>query len=116
MSCALSHELQLCTALRYFVCGSFQIVVGDTFNISKPTVSRCVSNVCIALASLNPQFITFPEGNVAQHVKQDFVLMLLVFQMLLELQTVQIFLYFPQEKNMLKNLEIGKVFIQLILK
>lgn len=60
-SCALSLELQLCTALRYFVCGSFQIVVGDTFNISQPTVSKCVSNVCIALASLKPQFIKFPK-------------------------------------------------------
>jgi hypothetical protein len=43
-----------------------------TFNISQPTVSKCVSNVCIALASLKPQFITFPEINVAQCVKQDF--------------------------------------------
>lgn len=60
-SCALSLELQLCTAWRYFVCGSFQIVVGDTFNISQPTVSKCVSNVCIALASLKPQFIKFPK-------------------------------------------------------
>jgi hypothetical protein len=41
--------------------------------------------MCIALASLKPQFIKFPEGNVAQRVKEDFVLMLLVFQMLLEL-------------------------------
>ncbi|XP_069134276.1 putative nuclease HARBI1 [Argopecten irradians] len=69
---ALTAKIQLLVALRFFASGSFYRVVGDTFGVSVATVSRCVSNVSIALCRIAHRFITVPVGNAASETKRGF--------------------------------------------
>lgn len=57
----LSKLNQILITLRYFATGSFQINIGDHFNVSQPTVSRIVANVTRNIAALRPQFIRMPH-------------------------------------------------------
>ena len=62
---ALIPELQLSIALRFYACGSFQIVIGDLLRVSKvATVSRVIKRVSSAIAMLRPQFIKFQVKNL----------------------------------------------------
>jgi hypothetical protein len=51
---------QLLVTLRFYATGTFQLVVGDTFQIDKSTVCRTVHRVTKAIASLHDKFIQFP--------------------------------------------------------
>lgn len=59
---SLSAMNQLLIALRYYACGSFQIVIGDSFGITKATVSRIVHKVSDAIARLRNVFIKMPRS------------------------------------------------------
>ena len=63
---------QILIALRYFASGSDYIVVGDTFNISKPSVCRCVWDVAIALARLTNRVIKLPNEETMLEYKRMF--------------------------------------------
>jgi len=52
---------QLLVALRFYATGSFQLVVGDTFAISKSTVCHTVHRVTDAIASLRDRYVKFPS-------------------------------------------------------
>jgi hypothetical protein len=41
--------IKVLISLRFFASGSFQIIIADTFNVDKYTVSRPVHSVCNAL-------------------------------------------------------------------
>ena len=56
----ISPELKLLVCLRYYATASFQQLLGDTMQISQPTVSRIVFRVSCLLASLLPDFIKMP--------------------------------------------------------
>jgi len=51
---------QLLIALRYYATGTFQLVVEDTFAVSKPTVCRAVHRVFAAIAGLCTKYVKFP--------------------------------------------------------
>lgn len=57
--CAMN---QLLIALRFYACGSFQIVIGDHFGVTKATVSRIVHKVSDAVARLSRVFIKMPRS------------------------------------------------------
>jgi len=57
----LSPLNQLLVTLRFYATGTFQLVIGDTFSISKATVCRIVHRVTRAIASLRPKYVRFPE-------------------------------------------------------
>ncbi|XP_064463409.1 putative nuclease HARBI1 [Ornithodoros turicata] len=57
---------QFLTCLRFFASGTFQIVVGDTADMSKSTVCRIIKRVSHALASLSPMHIKFPTTEEEQ--------------------------------------------------
>lgn len=64
---------QLLVALRFYATGSFQLVVGDTFNISKSTVCKTVHRVTAAIASLREKYVKFPETvDEQRHTMQAF--------------------------------------------
>ena len=46
---ALSVETQLLIALRFFACGSFQQVVGNSVGVDKSTLCRVIPKFCRAL-------------------------------------------------------------------
>ena len=69
-SCALSPELQLCIALRFYASGSFLEVIGDTANVHKSTVSRVVNSVTSVLCRRLDKFVCFPDN--LQQLKADF--------------------------------------------
>ena len=48
-SCALSSLQQIFIALRFLSSGTFYIIDGDVVNVSKATVSRCITSVTEAL-------------------------------------------------------------------
>ena len=52
---------QLLVALIFYATGSFQLVVGDTFAISKSTVCHTVHRVTDAIASLRDRYVKFPS-------------------------------------------------------
>ena len=52
---------QLLIALRFFATGSFQLVVGDTFAISKTTVCHTVHRVTAAIATLRDKYVKLPS-------------------------------------------------------
>ncbi|XP_064485838.1 putative nuclease HARBI1 [Ornithodoros turicata] len=52
---------QLLICLRFYASGTFQIVIGDTSDISKSTVCRIIKRVSHVLASLSPLYMKFPS-------------------------------------------------------
>ncbi|XP_071161090.1 putative nuclease HARBI1 [Mytilus edulis] len=69
---ALSAEMQVHVALRFFASGSFMQIIGDTVGIDKSTVSRCVNKVSKALASKSDQYIKWPSEQRKRDIKQGF--------------------------------------------
>ena len=69
---ALSLTLQILVALRFFVSGSFLQVIGDTFGLTKSSVSRVVRDVSLTLAQKQNEFILWPSPAKLQEVKQGF--------------------------------------------
>ncbi|CAI6369369.1 unnamed protein product [Macrosiphum euphorbiae] len=59
----ISPSLQFLIALRYLARGQVQDDNGDLHGVSQPTVSRCSSQICRALASLKNNYIKFPLTN-----------------------------------------------------
>lgn len=55
-------------ALRFYATGTFQLVVGDTFAVSKATVCRVVHKVTEAIAGLRTKYVNFPA---TQQQRQD---------------------------------------------
>lgn len=51
---------QLLMALRFYATGSFQLVIGDVFNVHKSTICRVVRRVTAAIARLRPNYVRFP--------------------------------------------------------
>jgi len=58
---------QLLVALRFYATGSFQLVVGDTFAVSKSTVCQTVHRVTEAIASLHDRYVQMPTTAEQQH-------------------------------------------------
>lgn len=69
---ALSPTLQILVALRFFASGSFLQVIGDTVGLPKSSVSRAVSDVSLALAKKQGEFISWPSPLEIQEVKRGF--------------------------------------------
>ena len=57
---SLPPLLEVTIALRFYACGAFQQVVGDTLRVSKSTVCRVVGRVTKLLARHRRQFVVFP--------------------------------------------------------
>jgi hypothetical protein len=68
----LSPIIQLMMCLRVLGSGVFQIIDGDLFNVTQPTVSRVVRDVTTALASLAPSCIRMPTREESIRVKNGF--------------------------------------------
>lgn len=65
-------HLQVLITLRYMATGSFQLIISDCHDVSQPTVSRCVSRVSRAIASMRPEVIKMPTHDESLNVMQDF--------------------------------------------
>ena len=63
---AIPGMLQIFIALRYYACGSFQNVIGDSIGVHKSTVSRIVCRVTQKLCRVKDQFMEFPVTRQAQ--------------------------------------------------
>lgn len=57
----ISKLNQILICLRFYATGSFQINIGDHFNVSQSTVSRIVRKVTRDIVRLRPNFIKMPE-------------------------------------------------------
>nr|XP_034177275.1 putative nuclease HARBI1 [Osmia lignaria] len=53
--------MQLLICLRYYATASFQLILGDTMNVSQPTVFRIVFRVSSLISSLMTDYIKFPR-------------------------------------------------------
>ena len=58
---SLSPALQLAVGLRFYACGSFQQVVGDTVKVHKTTVCRSISRVTDAIVKRKSMFLSWPS-------------------------------------------------------
>ena len=58
---ALTPNMKVLMALRFYASGSFQGVIADTFGLSQPSVSRAISDVPTALVKRAGNYITFPK-------------------------------------------------------
>ena len=63
---SIDTRTQLLIALHYYATGSFQMTIGDTFNVNKSTVCRVV-RITRAIAQLKPQFISMPHNGEEMH-------------------------------------------------
>lgn len=61
---ALSPIEQVLIALRFYACGSFQLVLGDLFQVSQPTICRVVHRVSQALTGLCREVIELPKTDI----------------------------------------------------
>lgn len=57
----ISKRNQLLIFMRFCATGSFQINLGDHFNVSQPTISRIVAKIAENIAALRVQFIKMPQ-------------------------------------------------------
>jgi hypothetical protein len=63
-------------ALRFYAGGSFQVIVGDTFNLHKSTVSRIIRQVSLAITVRMEQFIRYPTDPVEiQRIRREFLVL-----------------------------------------
>lgn len=70
---AISPEMQLITALRFYTTGSFHRGTGEPLGLREPTVCRIIHRVSEALANKTPELINIPgNANDAAVVKQKF--------------------------------------------
>ena len=69
-SFSLSTSLKILVGLRYLASGSFQNVVGDTINISQPTVSRTLTSFLNSIVRLSPSLIKWPT-EIEQRVTRN---------------------------------------------
>ena len=70
---AIPGMLQIFIALRYYSCGSYQAVVGDSIGVHKSSVSRIVHRVTRKLCDIKDQHIKFPNTREKQlQTKQGF--------------------------------------------
>ena len=53
--------LQIFCTLRFYACGSFQVVVGDGIGIHKSSVSRIIARVTEKICRLRNMYIKFPK-------------------------------------------------------
>ena len=65
-------HVQMLIALRFYVTGSYQQVVGDVVNIHQTTAGRIVNRVTNAIARRHQQFISFPSNQEVRAVKESF--------------------------------------------
>lgn len=63
---SIDARTQLLVALRYYATGSFQMTIGDTFNLNKSTVCRIVRRVTREIALLKPEYIRMPQNEEEQ--------------------------------------------------
>ena len=70
ISFSLSTSLKILVGLRYLASGSFQNVVGDTINISQPTVSRTLTSFLNSIVRLSPSLIKWPT-EIEQRVTRN---------------------------------------------
>ncbi|XP_064638335.1 putative nuclease HARBI1 [Lineus longissimus] len=59
--------------LRFYACGSFQIVAGDLVDISQASLSKIVAKVSSAIARKRAQIIRFPSCHAATTMQQKFM-------------------------------------------
>lgn len=64
--------MQVMVALRVFATGCFQLDVGDTFGISKPTVCRIVRNVATVISGAMTDYVKFETGVEAERTQLAF--------------------------------------------
>jgi hypothetical protein len=64
--------LQLLVGLRFFATGAFQNVLGDTVQVSQPSVQRIVSKLSRILAGRRSTHIKFPNEAEAGTVRSQF--------------------------------------------
>ncbi|XP_064648763.1 putative nuclease HARBI1 [Lineus longissimus] len=69
---ALPRELKVLAALRFYGTGSFQILTGDSVQISQPTMCRVISQVTRALLALVPKVIKFPALDEIPNIVEEF--------------------------------------------
>lgn len=70
---ALSPELQVLIALRFFASGCFQNHVGDMIGVDKSTACRAIRRVAVALQRRLPQYIYMPQdAEVLAQAKEQF--------------------------------------------
>jgi nuclease HARBI1 len=67
---ALSPELQLACALCYYATGSYQTVIGDTLNVSQPSINRIITRVSTALTNRLHEYVKYPnaEGDLQKQL------------------------------------------------
>ena len=58
---ALSPAIQLAIALRFYATGSFQLVIGDTCNVSQASCCRVIHRVTDAICNRKRHFTKFPH-------------------------------------------------------
>ena len=68
----LSPLMQVMVALRIFAAGAFQLVVADTFGVSKPTVCRTVHRVATVLSRRLRQYVQFERPADVDRTKARF--------------------------------------------
>lgn len=51
---------QLLITLRFYATGTFQIVIGDLFNVHNSTVCKIIHKITAAIAKLCPKYVKFP--------------------------------------------------------
>lgn len=69
---SLPVSMQILIALRYFACGSFQIVIGDLFGVHRSTVSRVVDRVSRVVSGQLNNYVRMPSAVEATENAQRF--------------------------------------------
>jgi len=68
----INPMLQLLIAFRYYATGTFQLVVGDLYNVTQPTVCRIVKRISLLIAQHSRSFIKLPNFIEAVDVRRKF--------------------------------------------
>lgn len=67
----LSPLNQLLVALRFYATGTFQLVIGDLFNVNQSTICRTIHRVTKAIAQLRQTYVKFPVTAEEIHNKMQ---------------------------------------------
>ena len=69
---AITAEVKLLLALRFYASGSMLLAMADFTGVSKASAGRIAKSVTLAIASLRPQYIFMPQNDELNSLKLEF--------------------------------------------
>jgi len=64
--------IKFLAAMRFFATGSYQLLIGDAYNLSQPSICTTVHKISRAIAKYRSMYVKYPTETEAVGIRQKF--------------------------------------------